>query len=126
MDDQQHQIQPDRAKDWGEDPTGWFDQYPYGLTGIQGNDQWCARHWWPCPVFGANGIGASLELIRAWTASLVGKWSPDALNAKMRETGQLCCALGDERMYQLWGHWPPPVAGASTSLGRKPPKPGGA
>lgn len=32
---------------------------------------------------------------------------PDGLNSEMHNIGKLCCTLGDERMYEIWGHWPP-------------------
>ncbi len=74
-------------------PTEWFDQFP-DAPGWE-HDQWCARHWAPCPILGANGIGASVALMQVF------------VNEQMRAAGRLCCALGDERMYELWGRWPP-------------------
>jgi hypothetical protein len=32
---------------------------------------------------------------------------PEALNAQMQAIGRVCCTLGDERMHQVWAHWPP-------------------
>lgn len=74
----------------------WFDQFADADPRIQGNDQWCGRHWSPCPVFGANGLGAAVEIITA------------ALEADLlKSPGPVCCALGDDKMYEIWGHWPP-------------------
>jgi hypothetical protein len=90
-------------------PAEWFDQFP-DAPGWE-HPQWCARHWAPCPVLGANGIGAATELMQIFVSEihapgLVGN-SPQAMNAEMQAAGRLCCTLGDERMYELWAHWPP-------------------
>jgi len=83
------------------DSTEWFDQpamapWLLDVQGIKGNEQWCARHWAPCPIMGANGIKATLML--ATTAVEANLSSAD---------GQLCCQLGDQVMYDIWGQCPP-------------------
>lgn len=85
--------------------TEWFDQFPDAPDWQ--HDQWCARHWAPCPILGANGFGASTELISIFINEVSAGGSPDAMNAQMHAAGRLCCTLGDERMYELWGRWPP-------------------
>jgi hypothetical protein len=86
-------------------PTEWFDQFPSAFVGASG--QWCARHWAPCPILGANGLGASTELMQIFINEIAKPGPPDALNAQMQAIGRVCCTLGDERMYQVWAHWPP-------------------
>jgi hypothetical protein len=91
-------------------PTAWFDQLPTDPDWPK-DSQWCARHWAPCPVLGGNGIGVTMEVMRIFldeVASPEAK-SPEALNRAMAAAGRLCCTLGDERMYEIWGHWPPPT-----------------
>lgn len=90
------------------DPKAWFDQLP--TIGIGTSEQWCARHWAPCPVFGANGIGATVELMQVFVNEIAKPGTPEAMNAQMRAAGRLCCTLGDQRMYEIWGHWPPSSA----------------
>lgn len=92
-------------------PTQWFDQFPPLQEGAEwpADSQWCPRHWAPAPCLGANGIGAATEIIQIWLNELApkGSYSPAAMNRKMIAAGHICCLLGDERMYELWGHWPP-------------------
>lgn len=93
-------------------PIEWFDQFSEDIKSgaIQGNDQWCARHWAPCPVLGANGIGATIAVVGAWLGTVPPESrSPKDLNRTMDAVGPMCCALGDERMYEIWGNWPPTV-----------------
>ena len=92
-------------------PAAWFDQFPVALSGVQGNDQWCARHWAPCPILGANGLGAATELMSVFINEIASACTPEALNAEMQHVGKLCCTLGDERMFEIWGHWPPNTRG---------------
>jgi len=85
-------------------PTEWFDQFIPYLGGIAGSEQWCARHWAPCPLMGANGLMASLEL----TMTILDEYPPaddQALDGPGDRPS--CCALGDGRMYEIWGHCPP-------------------
>lgn len=87
-------------------PKAWFDQFP--LDGIGASEQWCARHWAPCPLFRANGMGATMELIQAFIGEIAVTGStPESLNAQLQAAGRICCTLGDERMYEIWGRWPP-------------------
>ena len=91
-------------------PTEWFDQFP-PADNWPTESQWCARHWAPCPVLGANGIGAATELMKIWLEEQkptdLGPGDTEALNRAMVADAPVCCALGDERMYALWGHWGP-------------------
>ena len=89
-------------------PTEWFDQFP-AQPQMDGHEQWCGRHWAPCPVMGANGIGAAVELMQIFIAEIAppNTNSPEMLNRELAKAGQLCCKLGDERMYALWGRWGP-------------------
>lgn len=80
-----------------QDPIGWFDQFtPHELdaAGVSGNEQWCARHWAPCPILGANGIKATVLLISYFADGLM-------IN------GRICCMAGDQAMYDIWGQCPP-------------------
>jgi hypothetical protein len=92
-------------------PAGWFDQFPglaEGATWPDGS-AWCPRHWAPCPVLGANGIGAATELMQIWIEELApkGSYSAAAMNRHLAAAGRICCTLGDERMYEIWGRWTP-------------------
>ena len=92
-------------------PTEWFDQFPPNPA-MDGHEQWCARHWAPCPELHANGVGASTEVFQLFLDRVIvpagiSPANADAANAKLSETGRLCCWLGDEKMYEIWGHWPP-------------------
>ena len=103
-------------------PTEWFDQFPpyedwpevSERTGVQKpekfeGDQWCARHWAPCPLLGANGIGCTVEVMQIFLNEIkpANLTSPAAINRYMHNVGKLCCTLGDERMYEIWGRWGP-------------------
>ena len=92
-------------------PSEWFDQFPPLEPGAPWREgQWCPRHWAPCPCLGANGIGAATELMQIFIDEMrvpaLGS-SPEAMNSQLDALGVLCCRLGDERMYEIWGHWPP-------------------
>lgn len=90
--------------------AAWFDQFSPHLETVGANESWCARHWAPCPLFGANGIGATMDVIRRFLDAMraeVDIVTPADLNRRMSEVGQLCCWLGDEAMYDIWGQWPP-------------------
>lgn len=90
-----------------QDPAGWFDQFPPATDGWT-HEQWCWRHWAPCPVFGANGIAASLmamtRIVDLMPAEIT---DTDQRNRWMRDLGLLCCTLGDAAMYEIWGKCPP-------------------
>lgn len=92
-------------------PTEWFDQFPPTAEGVEwpADSQWCARHWAPCPILGANGIGASVEIQQIFLNEIASSnaKTADALNREMQAVGRICCTLGDERMYALWGKWGP-------------------
>ncbi|MGH3220027.1 MAG: hypothetical protein ACRDPY_15205 [Streptosporangiaceae bacterium] len=92
-------------------PAEWFDQFPPLADGAQWreNSMWCPRHWAPCPTLNANGIGAHTELMQIWINERrpKGSYSPAALNRHLVADSPVCCKLGDDRMYELWGHWPP-------------------
>jgi hypothetical protein len=91
----------------------WFDQFPPLKNAGEwpAGSQWCPRHWAPCPLFGANGIGASTELMQVFldeiSSASHAAANPETLNREMAEASPLCCRLGDERIYEIWGHWPP-------------------
>jgi hypothetical protein len=91
-------------------PAGWFDQFPPLKPDMEwpASSRWCPRHWAPCPVTGANGIGAATELMQIWAGELApkGSYSPAAMNRKLAAAGHICCTLGDERMHEIWGRWP--------------------
>jgi len=91
-----------------QNPTSWFDQFNSKLDEISGSEQWCARHWAPATVYGANGLGASIEMMQLFVEEV----APDAkttaaLDARLHAVGRVCCTLGDEMMYEIWAHWPP-------------------
>lgn len=89
-------------------PTEWFDQFPPLQPGAGwDNAQWCPRHWAPCPILGANGIGAATEVLSVFVKEIAVGSAPADLNREMSEVGRMCCRLGDERMYEIWGRWPP-------------------
>ena len=89
-------------------PAQWFDQFPPDPA-MDGHEQWCARHWAPCPDLGANGIGPAVEVMKIWLGEIApkGSYSAAARNRQLEAAGRICCTLGDERMYEIWGHWPP-------------------
>ena len=94
-----------------QDPKTWFDQFPDAPNWH--HDQWCARHWAPAPIFGANGMGAAVEVMQIFLNEVASGGTPEAMNAQMQAAGRLCCTLGDARMYEIWGHWPPVAAESS-------------
>jgi hypothetical protein len=106
MNDDNPQRKPSRH----DEATAWFNQFPEAPDWPDGG-QWCARHWAPCPLLGANGIGAATELMSVFINEIAAPGSADELNAQLETAGRLCCTLGDERMYDLWGCWPPESAG---------------
>lgn len=87
-------------------PKEWFDQFP-GLEpgSVWTNDQWCPRHWAPCPLLGYQGMQASRLLMDFYMKELkpANVNSPRAINRDLAKQGALCCKAGDERMYVLWG-----------------------
>lgn len=94
-------------------PKEWFDQFEpwYSANPQAGRGQWCARHWAPAPCLHANGIGAAAELMSAFidlpeVAQLADR-KAENLNRAMDKLSPVCCHLGDQKMYEIWGHWPP-------------------
>lgn len=89
--------------------TEFFDQFT-GPPDAPKGSPWCARHWAPASLVGCNGKGASLDLGRIFAATLLPAWarSPGARRRELAKQSPVCCKLGDERIYQLWGRWPPP------------------
>jgi len=94
-------------------PQAYFDQFIAWAdqqVGWPENGQWCPRHWAPCPVQGANGIGAATEMMRIWSEAQP-TIDPAALNVALRKTveqsGAICCSLGDQVMFGIWANWPP-------------------
>jgi hypothetical protein len=107
-------------------PKAWFDQWPEDwyeksradkdLPEWPDDSQMCTRHWAPCPLLGANGIGVVVELMQIWLTELApkGSLSPKAMQRQLAKDGHICCTLGDARMYDIWGHWPPAIKSASS------------
>lgn len=88
------------------DVREWFDRVDAAAArlGVRGSGMWCRRHWAPCPVLGANGLGASVELAELWARRQPGM--PVAmLQAAMTLAEPLCCAVGDAAVFQLWSRW---------------------
>lgn len=96
-----------------QDPTAWFDQFIPSRPDGWEHDQWCWRHWAPAPVYGANGFHAVLDVLGAGIELMPQDASAEERNQWMRETGPLCCRLGDRRMYEIWGACPPVQAAES-------------
>lgn len=91
------------------EPTAWFDQFIPGLANIHGNDQWCARHWAPAVLCYADGISASIEMMQVFVEEVApDAKTPAALEARLQAIGRVCCTLGDDKMFTIWGHWGPP------------------
>lgn len=92
----------------------WFDQWK-DVPHHPGMDQhltWCWRHWAPCPLLRANGIQASAMVLQLFAERILvpAGIRPDQAklaNDKMTETGRLCCWLGDDEMYGIWGECAP-------------------
>lgn len=96
--------------------TAFFDQFPpLDNAADWPEGQWCARHWAPAALLGANGIGAATELMTIFTSEIVppNVKSPAMLNRHLAKAGHVCCKLGDQRIYELWGHWQPTPAGSA-------------
>lgn len=88
-----------------QNSTSWFDQFGSKLDKIHENEQWCARHWAPA-LFGGNGVGASVEMMQTFVEEVApDAKTPGALEARLHAIGRVCCTLGDEMMYEIWGHW---------------------
>ena len=100
--------------------TAFFDQFPplANAADWPADSRWCARHWAPAALIGANGIGAATELMTIFVSEIAppNVKSPAMLNRQLAKAGHLCCKLGDQRMYEIWGHWPPaqPPEGGQT------------
>jgi hypothetical protein len=94
------------AAAWFDQFAPWLDEHPE----VDGRGQWCRRHWAPCPALGANGIGASIEVLGLWVATLPPNLtSASSRNRAAERAGSLCCVLGDVAMYTVWSRWPPPA-----------------
>jgi hypothetical protein len=98
---------------WRQLRIEWFDRFPPLKNAAEwpADSQWCPRHWAPAPLLNANGLGAAAELMRIFVDEIAprGIKSADSLNRELLKASPICCRLGDERMYELWGHWPPIV-----------------
>jgi hypothetical protein len=103
-------------------PQEWFDQFPHPPAKFTRSlkravdagkiPQWCWRHWAPCPELHANGILASVMVMQRFVDAnavtpLGAKRTTAEMNAKLRELSPVCCVLGDEVMYEIWGQCPP-------------------
>jgi hypothetical protein len=85
----------------------WFGQFasqPHDPA-MDSHPQWCWRHWAPCPVLGANGVKASVMVI----SEVFALYPSDQAREVLLDPagGRLCCRLGDEAMYRIWGQCPP-------------------
>jgi hypothetical protein len=90
--------------------TEWFDQFPVdelASRGVMGSDQWCIRHWAPAPVFGANGIAATLMLINLAVKNPIPLADVPAILNRSTGAEPLCCRLGDQVVFDVWGKCPP-------------------
>lgn len=80
----------------------WFDQFTpevLDAMAVQGNGQWCARHWAPCPVLDGNGLKAAVIIAQA------------ARQEQLSSETPWCCQIGDLGMWFLWDACPPPPDG---------------
>ena len=107
-----------------QSPQAWFDQFPplENAASWPAGSQWCPRHWAPCPLLGANGIQASVLLLKIFAEEIATGRSltPDQLNRQLADASPVCCRLGDERMYGLWGQCPPAAATPDSPRGKHP------
>lgn len=89
----------------------FFDQFPplEDEAAWPAEGQWCARHWSPAALLGANGVGAATELMAIFVSEIAppNVKSAAMLNRELAKAGRLCCKLGDERLYEIWGRWRP-------------------
>lgn len=80
---------------WASDRKNW-----------RNSSEWCARHWAPCPVDGANGIAATVVLFKAALALMpadVLSAGGSAINSwKANQLVPTCCQLGDELVVEIW------------------------
>lgn len=99
-------------------PAEWFDQFPplKNAADWPAGSTWCPRHWAPCPLLGANGIGAATELMQIFVNEIMppNSRTADMQNRELAKASPVCCRLGDERMYELWANWPPSVPAEAT------------
>lgn len=87
-------------------PTEYFDQFPQAPEGWE-HPQWCWRHWAPCPVHGGNGILASIMVMSELLEQAPEDLTNEDVGEYMIAHGVMCCELGDEVMYRIWGQCPP-------------------
>lgn len=92
-------------------PAEWFDQLP-SAPGLEDHPQWCGRHWAPALVLGANGLHACMVVMDRFVNDIlipegISPRDYEAANARFESFGKLCCWLGDEEMYRVWGQCPP-------------------
>jgi hypothetical protein len=87
--------------------TSWFNQFTDAEPEDWAHDQWCWRHWAPCPVYGANGILASIMVMSELLEQAPEDLTDDGVGQYMHGRGVMCCSLGDEVMYQIWAQCPP-------------------
>jgi hypothetical protein len=90
----------------------WFDAFePAGAPDTTpAEQQWCARHWSPVPAGGYDGAGAQIEMVQTfadqmWPDAVI---TTEALTGYLVSSGPWCCLLGDDTMFTIWSHWPPP------------------
>lgn len=90
-----------------QSPAEFFDQFIPVEPEDWSHAQWCWRHWAPCPVLEANGILASIMVMSEILEQGPDDLTNDTVGAYMDGRGAMCCELGDEVMYWIWGKCPP-------------------
>jgi hypothetical protein len=61
-------------------------------------------------------MGAATELMSIFINEVSHDGDAASMNVQMWAVGRVCCTLGDERMYEIWGHWPPPESGFARTV----------
>lgn len=94
--------------EWTEPRVEWFDQFDDLMPEGWEHHQWCWRHWAPAVIMGANGIAATLTVVQRILDLAPADVTTPGINKWMDDLGKLCCTMGDEKMYDIWGKCPPP------------------
>lgn len=86
-------------------PKQFFDQFIPLISQDINLGTWCPRHWGPCAIMHAEGMGATLEMLDTF----IEKFESDEELFKQSEQHPICCLLGDDIMFDIWGKYPPPA-----------------
>lgn len=72
---------------------GWREEAPI-----------CWRHWGPAAALKYNGGGMMVLLGKEWLRELApkGSFSQATRERQWKQSGNICCLLGDVRMFELW------------------------